>query len=403
MALFTSYDAVGIKEDVSDIITNISPTKTPFQSVIGREKITQKVFQWQEDVLRPAAVNAQYEGFEATYGGSAPAVGQLPTPTAGTAPMPGTLAFDSLQATVMRQNNTQIFAEAVAVSGTMEATSTYGRARESAYQLAKAAAAVKRDLEIALVGMNQSAATFTPAGANAPGASTGGSVGSVRRLGSYSGLLLQNPLSVNDGQELGYQGQNVTYSALGTVGANNQATYNGGAVVDATTALPVPTNPGLSEGALIQALENCYNNGAEPDCIYVTPSNANVIAGFAKAAGRTRFIQDNSPDNKQVVNAVDLYVSPFGEVRVYLNRFQNGSGAYPASAQTGNTWTLVVDPSMWVLCTLRPWFREVLAKTGDNIKQMIVGEFSLKLKNALASSLVVDTTAAVAAGTAFPV
>ncbi|MEX3935072.1 hypothetical protein AB4Y32_25320 [Paraburkholderia phymatum] len=31
---FKTYDQVGIKEDISDVISNISPTTTPFQSMI---------------------------------------------------------------------------------------------------------------------------------------------------------------------------------------------------------------------------------------------------------------------------------------------------------------------------------------------------------------------------------
>jgi hypothetical protein len=311
MALFTSYDAVGLKEDISDIITNISPTKTPFQTLIGREKVTQKFFQWQEDSLRAAGANAQAEGFDASFVTVAP--------------------------TVMRNNVTQILAEASQVSGTMDVTSTYGRAKESAYQLAKSAAQVKRDLEIALVGNDQAVVT--------------GSDGVARKMASYSEQL--------------------------TV-ANNVVNMGGNTVVD--------------EAHLLTALQNCYQNGAEPSTVMITPANSLTLAGFAKSgAGRGRQIYDNQPNNKTLVNAVDVYVSPFGDVKVILNRFQNGASLAPG---TGHPWTLVLNPSMWVLATLRPWFREVLAKTGDSIKQMIVGEFSLKHKNFLASTLVVESSGA---------
>ena len=33
---FSTYDAIGIREDLSDLISNISPTTTPFMSNIGR-------------------------------------------------------------------------------------------------------------------------------------------------------------------------------------------------------------------------------------------------------------------------------------------------------------------------------------------------------------------------------
>jgi Family of unknown function (DUF5309) len=297
MPVFTAYDAVGLKEDISDIITNISPRKTPFQDGIGNEKVTQKFYQWQEDSLRAVATNAQAEGFDA--------------------------AFITVNPTVMRNNQTQILAEASQVSGSLDATSVYGRARESAYQLAKSAAQVKRDLENALVGIDNAGAA--------------GSDGVARSTASYSRLITV--------------AANVVYMGVGNT---------------------------LDEAHLLTALQNCYSNGAEPNTISVTPANSLSVAAFAKAAGRFRTIVDADSASGKVVNAVDLYVSPFGEVKIILNRFQKSN------------WTLVYDNAMWAKATLRPWFRQVLAQTGDSLKQMIVGEFGLKHKNFLASSLVVD-------------
>lgn len=51
MAVYTSYDQVGLAEDVSDIITDITPTDTPFFSMIKSEKVSARVFEWQEDSL----------------------------------------------------------------------------------------------------------------------------------------------------------------------------------------------------------------------------------------------------------------------------------------------------------------------------------------------------------------
>src|SRR5574337_1051695 len=44
MAAFTSYDVVGKREDISDIITNISPTKTPFTTLTGQESVHNTVY-----------------------------------------------------------------------------------------------------------------------------------------------------------------------------------------------------------------------------------------------------------------------------------------------------------------------------------------------------------------------
>jgi hypothetical protein len=65
MAVYTTYEQVGKKEDVSDIISNISPTKTPFQSAIGSDKVDNTLFQWQEDSLRSVQDNAKAEGADA--------------------------------------------------------------------------------------------------------------------------------------------------------------------------------------------------------------------------------------------------------------------------------------------------------------------------------------------------
>jgi hypothetical protein len=41
----TSYVEVGTKEDISEIITNISPTKTPFQTMIGNWPVFNTYYQ----------------------------------------------------------------------------------------------------------------------------------------------------------------------------------------------------------------------------------------------------------------------------------------------------------------------------------------------------------------------
>jgi len=59
MATYTTYNQIGIKEDISDIISNISPTTTPFLSSIGKESVKNTLYQWQEDSLSATAENAR--------------------------------------------------------------------------------------------------------------------------------------------------------------------------------------------------------------------------------------------------------------------------------------------------------------------------------------------------------
>ena len=59
---FTTYSAKGIREDLSNVITNIAPEETPFMSNIGRESVSNTLFEFQTDTLAAAAANAQLEG-----------------------------------------------------------------------------------------------------------------------------------------------------------------------------------------------------------------------------------------------------------------------------------------------------------------------------------------------------
>src|SRR3546814_8337224 len=110
MATFQTYDSVGAKEDVSDVISMLTPHKVPFSTSIGSETVKQKVYQWQEDELDPAQDNAQVEGFDATEA--------------------------ELTTTEMLQNTTQTLSRTIKLSGSLKAPNPPGRANELARQLA---------------------------------------------------------------------------------------------------------------------------------------------------------------------------------------------------------------------------------------------------------------------------
>lgn len=131
MSIFSSYAKVGDKEDISEVIANIAPVDTPFQSTIGTKKTHNKVYQWQSDDLATPGVNAAVEGADADTA--------VHTPTE------------------MHQNYTQIFTKTIFVSGSNEAIDAYGRNSEIAYQLEKKSKEMKRDLEHSLVGSAQTA------------------------------------------------------------------------------------------------------------------------------------------------------------------------------------------------------------------------------------------------------
>lgn len=60
MASYT-YKAVGNREDLSDIINNISPNENFLQTKFGRTEVTAMQHDWLSDSLRPAAANRKKE------------------------------------------------------------------------------------------------------------------------------------------------------------------------------------------------------------------------------------------------------------------------------------------------------------------------------------------------------
>src|SRR3546814_6687930 len=64
---FTTYDAIGMREDLSDVIDNIASTDTPFLSALKKDKCNSRFFEWQTDSHSAAANNAQIQGNDASF------------------------------------------------------------------------------------------------------------------------------------------------------------------------------------------------------------------------------------------------------------------------------------------------------------------------------------------------
>jgi len=124
---FDSYDSIGTREDLTDIIYNISPIQTPFLTMSGRAKAEQTLHEWQTDELANAdGSNAVIDGDDATH--------------------------DAISATTRETNRTQISDKVIVISGTQEVVNKAGRKSEMAYQIAKKSKELKRDMETILTG-----------------------------------------------------------------------------------------------------------------------------------------------------------------------------------------------------------------------------------------------------------
>ena len=292
MATYTSYNQVGLKEDVSDIISDITPTDTPMVSMIKTQKVHNRIYQYQTDALASAAANAAVEGADPSMA--------------------------TLTATTMISGNTQILTKAFQISSTSDSVSTYGRAKETAYQLGRALKEIKRDLEFAFVGASNAAVA-----------------------GNASGPVAREMASADK-------------------------------LIDAATTVAGGSNA-LTEAELLSVGQKVFNAGGDASVFMIKPADAQIVAGFTGASGRYRNFNDAQ---KTLTNVIDLYVSPYGEYKVVLNRHQMTTHAF------------LLDPSMWRAAVLRPFSRTLLAKTGDSEKHFCVGEYGLMHMNPKGSGMI---------------
>jgi hypothetical protein len=257
---FQTYQAVGNREDLSNMIHNISPTDTPFQSMAKKAKATNKLHEWQKDSLRAAAANAQVEG---------------DTPS-NTTVVPTTRLF----------NVTQISSYAFNISGTQQAVNPAGRADELAYQLVKYGKELKRDIEKNLTGNTAYAA---------------GTSGTARVTGSLEAWISSN-----------WTTQGVS------VGASASPGFSTTGVVAATDNTVTAT---VSEANVKAIIGQCWEDGGKPDVIMVGKYNKQKLSAFSGLVGMTNNIFQKAGGQATLIAAVDAYQSDFGALKIIPNRF----------------------------------------------------------------------------------
>jgi hypothetical protein len=223
-ATFTVYDAVGNREDLSDVIYRIDPTDTPAMSGFEREKATAVNHEWQTQALLPAdSNNAVLEGDDATT--------------------------DAVQPTARLGNLCQISDKVARVSGTQRAVEHAGRDDELEYQEMLKGLELKRDMETILVGINQ---------AKAAGAENS----TPRRTASILSWIKTN-------------------TSKGASGADPAAADGTGTRTDAGT------QRAFTEANLKTVLQSIWNSGGKPDTIMTGGFNKQVFSTFTGRATPT--------------------------------------------------------------------------------------------------------------------
>jgi len=211
-------------------------------------------------------------------------------------------------------NYTQIFETPVEVSDTQRVVNSAGVEDEYAFQMAKALKEHARDIEYALAST----------------ASTGnsGASGTARTLKGVMSWIT----SVNE-----------TGTASGTSETLTETMFN-------------------------DALQDIWANGGRPDTAYVNGWNKRKISAFTDSG--TKFIQAT---DKEIVNAVDVYDSDFGRIKIKVDRYMN-------AAQLA-----LLQSDMWKVAILRATKNIEVAKVGSATRGVIETELTLESRNQEAS------------------
>ena len=309
---FDSYDQVGIREDLSDVITNITPEATPFFSKCGKTTANNTLVEWQTDTLRNSAANAHIEG-DATAAQAAVATSRL-------------------------NNRTQIFKNSVLVSDTDEGLNKAGRQREMAYQIVKIAKEQKLDIEKALFDNN---------------AKVAGNATTARELAGAPAWMTTN---------------------VNFVSASSGANPTGDGT-DARTDSGAPT--AFSQAKFDAVMQSIWENGGEPDTVYLSAFQMNVALGFTGNNNQRSQVQAS---DERVIKSLAVYTTPWGTIEFMPSRENRSRDVF------------IMQDDKWEIATLRPTKNTELAKTGDNTQRQIVTELTLCAKNEAANGIIADNT-----------
>lgn len=217
-------------------------------------------------------------------------------------------------------NFCQINQKSVAISGTQEKVNKAGLGSEIAYRVLLHTKEIKRDMEVAALQ-------------NTAGDSTVGGTTTARRIKGFAEFV-----------------------------TTNTATYTAGVT--------------LTEAHINLELQNCWNQGGNPDTICVNGAKKRKISAFTN--GVTKNLDAN---DRRLVTAVDIYESDFGVLRVVPNRFEH--------TQKIN----IIETDLWKMASLRGLAIRKMGETGDNTKRMLNIEWTLESRAEEANAAILSQEA----------
>lgn len=214
---FTRHDAIGVREDLSNIISNISPTETPFLTNAKKGKVKNTTFEWQTDALAAAvSSNQQVEGDDIA-------------------------SFPAVTPTVRMFNYAEIARKVAILSETVESVDSAGGANNMGYVVAKLGKEIKRDMETALLANKACAA---------------GSTTVARQTGGLKAWI-----KTNYNKDAGSTIPSYSTSPTGTWSAGSTRAF--------------------LETYVKDVLQQCYTSGADTSTIMVGAFNKQAFSAFS--------------------------------------------------------------------------------------------------------------------------
>lgn len=224
--LFKSYEAIGNREDLTDIISMISPTETPMLSRFGKAKAKNTLHEWQTDALDAASTTGVVEGSD--------------------------VDTTALTPTTRLSNYTQISRRMFRVSETQEAIDHAGRASEYAYQAAKALKMLATDMEKTLHD----------------GTGNSGASGTARELKGVRAAITTNVITAATGTTtaaLSTTNLNLLLRTIWTQGGKPNAIYVNGSQKEAIAAFSTPITRNIDAASKrYTAVVNVYDSAYGP-------------------------------------------------------------------------------------------------------------------------------------------
>ncbi len=256
---YQTFTAIGLREDLADVIWDISPTDTPVITNGGRGSAAAVLHEWQTDILDAPATNAHVQGDDTT--------------------------FPTINPTVRVANFTQILKKPIIIADTLEAVDKAGRNSELAYQLMRKGKEILRDLETAVLE-------------NTPGDPGDATTTPAEFASMMSWLKTNTDFDATTGLDPVY------VSGVPLTGR-----------VDSSATRT------LTEAIFLTVAQEMYTAGAEMRMVIAPPGQKVVISGFAGIATKQVQINESSRSQTVIIGAADAYVTDWGDLTIVPDRF----------------------------------------------------------------------------------